>query len=142
MAHHDVVENNPKKEFVTSLAGVLLFALLIAGIVVSAYLRPAGDHQPMITDAEPQATLVNAESEAVAPAQAKNAGVDNQTDPVLTTTVESPSNAPVNTASTTPPSDATAGMPAGENTIHTTATEASELDVVATPSTQAETTQP
>lgn len=141
MAHHDVVENNTKQELLFSLLGLALFALLAGGIIVSAYLRPAGEHQPL-TEAEPEATLVNAASEGVAPAQAENAGVDNHTDPVLSTTADSPSGAPeALTPATTPPPDAAAIVPAGTaDNVGTTAAEAMEADTMATPSSQAQTT--
>lgn len=140
MAHHDVVQNNTKQELLFSLVGLALFALLAGGIAVSAYLRPAGEHQPL-TDPTPEATIVNADSAGVAPAQAENAGVDNHTDPVLSTTADSPSGAPEALApAVTPPPDASATIPAGTaDNVTTTASEAMEADVVATPSSQAET---
>lgn len=50
MAHHDVLDNNPKKEILTSLIGIVLLAVMIGGIAVSAYLRPAGDHYPATSE--------------------------------------------------------------------------------------------
>lgn len=41
---HDASENNPKKEILMSLVGIVVLLVLIVGIAVSAWLRPAGDH--------------------------------------------------------------------------------------------------
>lgn len=46
MAHHDAVENNPKKEIFTALIGIVLLLTVIGGIALSGWLRPAGEHQP------------------------------------------------------------------------------------------------
>lgn len=48
---HDASENNPKKEIVTALVGIVLLLVLIAGIAVSAWLRPAGNHEPVTVSA-------------------------------------------------------------------------------------------
>ena len=53
----DIVENNPKKELLFALGGIVLFLSLVLLIGVSAFLRPAGEH---IT-AEPTAESVAAE---------------------------------------------------------------------------------
>lgn len=90
MAHHEVLDTNPKKELMTATLGIGLFLALVLGIVVSAYLRPAGDHYPATTEApvvaadgaklaEPNATQsgadttapVNADSSTTSPATAK-----------------------------------------------------------------------
>lgn len=52
MAHHDVVENNPKKEILTALIGIVLLLAMIAGIAVFAWLRPAGDHHSTVATPE------------------------------------------------------------------------------------------
>lgn len=103
MAHHDVVDNNPKKEILMSLVGIGLFLLLIAGIAVSAWLRPAGDHPATATSpATQEAQLVNPDSASTAPAQAENAG-----EPIVTpqtgTTATTGTAAPATTDNTTPP---------------------------------------
>lgn len=66
MAHHDVVENNPKKEIATALIGIVLLVAIIGGIALFGWLRPAGDHYPRTADAETVGaeaapTAVNAE---------------------------------------------------------------------------------
>lgn len=44
MAHHEVVENNVKKELSMALVGIVLFLVMVAFIAVMAFLRPAGEH--------------------------------------------------------------------------------------------------
>lgn len=105
---HDAYDNNPKKELLTALMGILLLLAIIAGIGVSAWLRPAGDHTfvtAQSVDGTDSADIVNTDSATVAPAQAENAGVDaeNHT-PVTTTTADNPTAAPaVEVQATTPP---------------------------------------
>lgn len=54
MAHaHDASDNNPTKEIIHALIGVVLFLALIGGIAVSAWLRPAGNHEPATVSATP-----------------------------------------------------------------------------------------
>ena len=43
MSDH-VVNNNPKKEFLFALGGIVLFLSLVLLIGISAFLRPAGEH--------------------------------------------------------------------------------------------------
>ncbi len=69
MAHHDVVENNPKKEIATALIGIVLLVAIIGGIALFGWLRPAGDHYPRTADAETVGaeaapTAVNAQAAA------------------------------------------------------------------------------
>ena len=61
---HDASQNNPVKESVTALAGIVLLLVIIGGIAVSAWLRPAGEHQPAetaATEAPADATTAHAE---------------------------------------------------------------------------------
>lgn len=44
MAHHEVVENNVKKELSMALVGIVLFLVMVAFIAVMAFLRPEGQH--------------------------------------------------------------------------------------------------
>lgn len=67
MAHHDVVENNPVKEIMTSLIGIVLLVAIIAGIAIFAWIRPAGYHAPAETGQEVAAQAQT--SEQAAPAQ-------------------------------------------------------------------------
>lgn len=54
MAHaHDAFENNPTKEIIHALIGVVLLLVLIGGIAVFAWLRPAGNHEPKTVSATP-----------------------------------------------------------------------------------------
>ena len=46
MAHHDASNNNPVKELLSSLVGIALLLVVIAGIAIFAWLRPAGNHEP------------------------------------------------------------------------------------------------
>lgn len=56
MAHHDVLDNNPKKELLTTLIGVVLFVVIVAGIAIFAFLRPAGEHPVDAPAAQADAT--------------------------------------------------------------------------------------
>ncbi|MDO4699997.1 MAG: hypothetical protein Q4A69_04880 [Moraxella sp.] len=42
---HDASNNNPKKEIVHALLGAVVLLVIIAGIAVSGWLRPAGNHE-------------------------------------------------------------------------------------------------
>lgn len=113
---HDAINNNPKKELLIALIGIALLLTIIGGIAVSAWLRPAGEHQPV---SDPNSTdtarIVNTESATVAPAQAENAGVDAQAATLTTATAaDSPTAAPVETQATTPPDNTTAAEPSAE----------------------------
>lgn len=87
MAHHEVLDNNPKKELMTALLGIGLFLVLVLGIVISAYLRPAGDHYP--ATAADATTVPQVTADGAVPA------TPNATESVADTT------APVNTESST-----------------------------------------
>ncbi|MPW74158.1 hypothetical protein CPI40_03220 [Moraxella catarrhalis] len=58
---HDASNNNPLKESLTALIGTVLLLVMIAGIAISAWLRPAGEHpaQAEPTDAEVAALQSN-----------------------------------------------------------------------------------
>ena len=62
MAHHEVVENNVKKELSYALIGILAFLGLVLLILISAIVRPAGNHVDV--------AKLNAEVEAKAAASA------------------------------------------------------------------------
>lgn len=112
---HDAVNNSPKTEILTSLIGIVLLLVIIAGIAIFAWLRPAGDHfvEPVAVESVEQATLVEGQSEAVAPAQAENAGVDNVVSPVVGTTADSPTAAPAEISDTTTAPPDAEGVPEG-----------------------------
>lgn len=107
MAHHGAENNNPKKELMFAMIGTLMFLALVSGVVIPGFLRPAGDHYPaQLNDNDAaRASLVNGDSQSVAPAQAMNAGQDT-VEPTTATTADGTA-APVDTAATTAPSDAT-----------------------------------
>lgn len=46
MSHHDDVENNPVKETLVAILGLVPLIVIIAGIAVFGWLRPAGQHYP------------------------------------------------------------------------------------------------
>lgn len=94
---HDIVENNPKKEIMYSLAGTLLFLGIVLLIAISAFLRPAGNHVDV--------KALNAAAEAKAAASATPT-----TAPVTAATAASASGETTNTASATAP-DATVASP-------------------------------
>ena len=70
MAHHEVVENNVKKELSYSLIGVLAFLGVVLLILISAIVRPAGNH----VDVAKLNAEVEAKAGASAAAAAKPAG--------------------------------------------------------------------
>lgn len=104
MAHHDVVDNNPKKEILTALIGIVLLLALIAGIAVFAWLRPAGEHPVIIEQTSDSAELVNTEAASTAPAQSENAG--EAVAPQTATEATSGTSAPAEQTDATTPPDA------------------------------------
>ena len=70
MAHHEVVENNVKKELSYALIGVLAFLGVVLLILISAIVRPAGNH----VDVAKLNAEVEAKAAASAAAAAKPAG--------------------------------------------------------------------
>lgn len=60
---HDASQNNPLKESLMAVSGLVLLLVIIGGIAVSAWLRPAGEHQPAqaaeVAAAEEQAQAVS-----------------------------------------------------------------------------------
>ena len=70
MAHHEVVENNVKKELSYALIGILACLGLVLLILISAIVRPAGNH----VDVAKLNAEVEAKAAASAAAAAKPAG--------------------------------------------------------------------
>lgn len=69
MAHDHVVENNPRRETLLALVGILMFAAMVVLIVLSAWLRPvAPDTQAMIAQREAAAAPAPAAAPEAAPA--------------------------------------------------------------------------
>lgn len=71
---HDASQNNPLKESVMAVAGLVLLLVIIGGIAVSAWLRPAGEHQPTETVVAEQAE----ESAEAAPVEEAKEATDAQ----------------------------------------------------------------
>ncbi len=59
----DIVNNNPKKEFIYALGGIALFLGIVLLIGISAFLRPAGQH---ITVESTEVSAAAEEAEVVA----------------------------------------------------------------------------
>lgn len=103
MAHHEVLDTNPKKELMTAVLGIGLFLALVLGIVVSAYLRPAGDHYPASTEVATAKAATEQAPQDTATADGATLATPNATQSAADTT------APVNTeSSTTSPATARA----------------------------------
>ena len=50
---HDASQNNPAKETIHALIGIVLLLVIIGGIAVFGWLRPAGNHEPATVSATP-----------------------------------------------------------------------------------------
>ncbi|OOR87393.1 hypothetical protein B0181_10385 [Moraxella caviae] len=55
---HDASNNNPTKETLHALVGIVLFLAMVLLIAITAFLRPAGEHPA----AEPVAAEASAEA--------------------------------------------------------------------------------
>lgn len=110
---HDASNNNPAKEALTALVGITLLLVMIAAIAISAWLRPAGEHQPQTPAIEQVATNDKAvaqsnESSQVQSGDATPSAEQDKADKVV-------GDAPSANASSTP-SDATNAEPISEST--------------------------
>lgn len=47
---HDASQNKPTKETLFALVGTAMFLAIVLGIGISAFLRPAGEHQPVVIE--------------------------------------------------------------------------------------------
>ena len=107
MAHHEVVENDVKKELSMTVIGTLTFLVIVLLIAVPAYLRPAGNHVDVAKlNAEVAAKAAASAAAASAPAttspaagEAGSATANADTATAPTTTASSPDNASMNPAS-------------------------------------------
>ncbi|MFW2178308.1 MULTISPECIES: hypothetical protein [unclassified Moraxella] len=86
MAHHEVVENDVKKELSMAVVGILAFLVLVLFIGIIAFLRPAGHHVDVkALNAEVEAKVAasaaaaNASAPAVATATATTASTASAT---------------------------------------------------------------
>ncbi|MBR5495628.1 MAG: hypothetical protein IKV71_08395, partial [Psychrobacter sp.] len=66
----DIVNNNPKKEFLYALGGVALFLGIVLLIGISGFLRPAGEH---ITPETIEASAAEEAEASAAPEEAATA---------------------------------------------------------------------
>lgn len=98
---HDASQNNPKKEVATALIGIVLLLAIILGIGVSAFLRPAGEHQPKASEVASEVQTATAQSGESASEQPADSATAPSAD-TATATAES--------------TEATAEQPAGETT--------------------------
>lgn len=112
---HDASQNNPVKEVVHALIGIVLLLTIIAGIAVFAWLRPAGNHEPATVSATPAGRALDELNQK----QAGSAPTAEQEQ--ATATAEAPSNAEA-TTTTEQPTDNTATATATEQPADNTAT--------------------
>ena len=116
MAHHDASNNNPVKELLSSLVGIALLLVVIAGIAIFAWLRPAGNHEPAAQSA----------TEAGRALDAFNAAQQAQTTPGADTAgqvAESPATeSPATESQATAQSDNSAQATSAETTQEATQT--------------------
>lgn len=73
---HDASNNNPVKEIIHSLLGLALLFTLIGGIAVSAWLRPAGNHEPATEPATPAGKALVEKLNAIEAPKADEAKAD------------------------------------------------------------------
>lgn len=95
MAHaHDASENNPIKEIVHALIGIVLLLVIIGGIAVFAWLRPAGNHEPATVSATPAGRALDEFTQK----EAKSTATQN-TETVAEATAEAPSDVTADSSS-------------------------------------------
>lgn len=87
---HDASQNNPLKESVMSVVGLVLLLVIIAGIAISAWLRPAGEHQP--AEAETQSVVAAETQETNQEPATQAADAQNDKQPAATQTSETNEN--------------------------------------------------
>ncbi len=88
---HDASNNNPTKEIVHALLGIVLLLVIIAGIAISAWLRPAGNHEPATVPATEQGKLLEEKIKAIeAPKSAEAPKADAATADTAATGAEAP----------------------------------------------------
>lgn len=89
MAHaHDASQNKPAKEVFHALIGIVLLLVIIAGIAIFAWLRPAGNHEPATVSATPAGRALDefAQQQATAPANSQEAVAEASADDTNTET--------------------------------------------------------
>lgn len=88
---HDASNNNPTKEIVHALLGIVLLLVIIAGIAISAWLRPAGNHEPATVPATEQGKLLEEKIKAIeAPKPAEAPKADAAATDTAATDAEAP----------------------------------------------------
>jgi len=133
----DIVNNNPKKEFMYALGGIALFLGIVLLIGVSAFLRPAGEH---ITAETTEASAAADEAEAIAAEEtaatdtAEAMSADNGTDATATVGAGESATETAADATVTPAEDtsgavvsAEAGTATASGTVSQAAVEDTEL---------------
>ncbi|WP_299187751.1 hypothetical protein [uncultured Psychrobacter sp.] len=133
----DIVNNNPKKEFMYALGGIALFLGIVLIIGVSAFLRPAGEH---ITAETTEASAAADEAEAIAAEDtaatdtAEAASADTDTDETATVGAGESATETAADATVTPTEDtsgavvsAEAGTATASGTVSQAAVEDTEL---------------
>lgn len=111
---HDASQNNPAKETVHALIGIVLLLVIIGGIAVFGWLRPAGNHEPATVSATPAGRTLdeliqkeandNAQATATAEASAETAEAPVED----TATAEAQADAPAEQAQEQPAESAVA----------------------------------
>lgn len=124
----DIVNNNPKKEFIYALGGIALFLGIVLLIGISAFLRPAGEH---ITAETTEASAAADEAEVIAaedaePADTTEVAAPADADSDAAATTETPADATVTPAEDT--SDAVVTAEAGTATASGTVSQAAVED--------------
>ena len=127
----DIVNNNPKKEFLYALGGVALFLGIVLLIGISGFLRPAGEH---ITPETIEASAAEEAEATAAPEEAATA--ETAAAPAAETDAAATSDtATAADANATPATDtdsavvsAEAGTATAEGTVNQAAVADADLD--------------
>ena len=124
----DIVNNNPKKEFLYALGGVALFLGIVLLIGISGFLRPAGEH---ITPETIEASAAEEAEATAAPEEAATA--ETAAAPAAETDAAATSDTAAD-ANATPATDADSAVvsaEAGTATAEGTVNQAAVADVTA-----------
>lgn len=117
---HDASQNNPAKETIHALIGIVLLLVIISGIAVFGWLRPAGNHEPATVSATPAGRTLdeliqkeandNAQATATAEASAETAEAPEGAEAPVedTATAEAQADAPAEQAQEQPAESAVA----------------------------------
>ncbi|WP_066800349.1 hypothetical protein [Moraxella oblonga] len=89
---HDASQNNPKKEIAFALVGITAFLVIVLGIGISGFLRPAGNHEVATVSATEAGQKLEEALKAIEkPKAEENAAAEGASDsaPVDTTKTDS-----------------------------------------------------